>query len=224
MFSAVSGTTRLVVGASGSPGSLGALRHALELARRNGVPLVALTAWVPPGGELAESRCPSAALRRVWADAARKRLLDAFGAACGGVPRDLDIQLAVIRGEPGPALVDAADSAGDLLVVGAGRRGVLSRMWRGKVSRYCVAHARCPVLAVPHPATARQLGLGPGAWALRHRDLTVGRALRDRGEGICGHVCPLEHLMISVENLIGLIGGIALVIYLFVALTHPEKF
>jgi len=30
--------------------------------------------------------------------------------------------------------------------------------------------------------------------------------------------------MISVENLIGLIGGIALVLYLFVALTHPEWF
>jgi K+-transporting ATPase KdpF subunit len=33
-----------------------------------------------------------------------------------------------------------------------------------------------------------------------------------------------EDLMISIENLIGLIGGVALVIYLFVALTHPEKF
>jgi K+-transporting ATPase KdpF subunit len=30
--------------------------------------------------------------------------------------------------------------------------------------------------------------------------------------------------MISVENLIGLIGGVALVVYLFIALTHPEKF
>jgi len=30
--------------------------------------------------------------------------------------------------------------------------------------------------------------------------------------------------MISVENLIGLIGGIALVLYLFIALTHPEWF
>jgi K+-transporting ATPase KdpF subunit len=30
--------------------------------------------------------------------------------------------------------------------------------------------------------------------------------------------------MISVENIIGLVGGIGLVIYLFVALTHPEKF
>jgi K+-transporting ATPase KdpF subunit len=30
--------------------------------------------------------------------------------------------------------------------------------------------------------------------------------------------------MISTENLIGLIGGIALVIYLFIALTHPDWF
>jgi len=30
--------------------------------------------------------------------------------------------------------------------------------------------------------------------------------------------------MISTENIIGLVGGVALVIYLFVALTHPEKF
>jgi len=30
--------------------------------------------------------------------------------------------------------------------------------------------------------------------------------------------------MISVQNLIGLIGAVALVIYLFFALTHPEKF
>jgi K+-transporting ATPase KdpF subunit len=33
-----------------------------------------------------------------------------------------------------------------------------------------------------------------------------------------------EHLMISVENLIGLIGGIALVVYLVIALTRPEWF
>ena len=30
--------------------------------------------------------------------------------------------------------------------------------------------------------------------------------------------------MISVQNIIGLVGGIALVIYSFVALTHPDKF
>jgi K+-transporting ATPase KdpF subunit len=30
--------------------------------------------------------------------------------------------------------------------------------------------------------------------------------------------------MISTENIIGLVGGVALVIYLFVALTHPAWF
>lgn len=99
--------------------------------------------------------------------------------ACGGEPLHLDIQLVIIRGEPGPALVEVADSSENMLVVGAGRRGMLSRMWHGKVSRYCLSHARCPVLAIPHPATARQLGLGPRAWALHHRDLTLDRALRD---------------------------------------------
>jgi K+-transporting ATPase KdpF subunit len=30
--------------------------------------------------------------------------------------------------------------------------------------------------------------------------------------------------MISVDNIIGLVGGVAVVIYLFIALTHPEWF
>jgi nucleotide-binding universal stress UspA family protein len=179
MIGMISGVGRLVVGASGSPGSLGALRYARDLACRIDVPVMAVVAWVPPGGDLAERRCPSSALRRVWAEAAGQRLKDAVGAAWGGVPPSLDLKLVVVRGEPGPALVGIADSADDLLVVGAGRRGVLSRMWRGKVSRYCVSHARCPVLAIPQPVTARELGLGPSVWPLRRRGLTVDQALRE---------------------------------------------
>jgi nucleotide-binding universal stress UspA family protein len=181
MMTIVSGAGRLVVGASGSPGSLCALRYALVLAYRLDVPLLAALAWVPPGGDLADRRFPSPELRRVWADAARQRLTDALDAACGGVPPGMDITRVIIRGEPGPALVDIADREGDLLVVGAGRRGVLSRIWHGRVSRYCLSHARCPVLAIPHPATARELGLGAGAWGARRRDLTLDRALRDWG-------------------------------------------
>lgn len=178
MIGVVSGPGRLVVGTSGSPGSLPALRYARDLARRNEVPLVTVLAWIPPGGDLAERRSPSPYLRRLWADAARQRLTDALEAAWGVVPSDLDIQPVVIRGEPGPALVQITDSGDDLLVVGAGGRGKLTRMWRGKVSRYCLAHARCPVLAVP-PANARQMGVGLRGWALRHRELTLDRALHD---------------------------------------------
>jgi nucleotide-binding universal stress UspA family protein len=179
MINLVSGCGRLIVGTGGSPGSLPALRYALDLARRNDVPLRAAIAWIPPGGDLAERRCPSPALRRAWADAAGDRLTAALDAAWGSVPPDLDIQLVVIRGETGPALVHLADSGDDLLVVGAGRPGRLARMWHGRVSRYCLAHARCPVVAVPQPATARQMGLSPARWALRHRELTLDQAMRE---------------------------------------------
>ncbi len=179
MSNVVAGAGRLVVGTSGSPGSIHALRYAVDMARRHDIPLLAVLAWVPPSGDLTERRHPLPELRPTWADAARKRLGDALGAACGGVPSHVDIKLCVVRGAPGWWLVDVADSADDVLVVGAGRRTTLSRMWRGKVTRYCLAHARCPVLAVPHPATAKELGLGRAAWTLRHRELTLERALRD---------------------------------------------
>jgi len=175
----VSGAGRLVIGVSGSPGSLCAFRYSLLLAYRLDVPVAAALAWVPPGGDLAERRCPVPELRRAWADAARRRLTEALHAACGCIPAALDISQVVIRGEPGPALVDVADRDGDVLVVGAGRRGALSRIWHGQVSRYCLSHARCPVLAIPHPATARELGLGSAAWPARRRDLSLDRALRD---------------------------------------------
>jgi Universal stress protein family len=70
-----------------------------------------------------------------------------------------------------------AYSVHDLLVVGAGRRGKLARISHGGVSRYCVAHALCPVLTVPPPALAQTAGHGLRAWSLRHQELIVDRAL-----------------------------------------------
>ena len=177
-MSSVPGCSRLVVGVSGSPRSLPALRIAHDLARSNEIPLLVVHAWVPPGGDLAERRSPSPQLRRAWTDAARQRLTDALDAAWGGVDPALDIEPLVVRGDAGPALVDIANSLADLLVIGAGRRGPLAWMWHGKVSRYCVAHSCCPVLAVPPPA-ARELGMSRGGWTLRHRELTLDRAIRD---------------------------------------------
>jgi universal stress protein family protein len=63
---------------------------------------------------------------------------------------------------------------------GAGRRGTLVRMLFSKVSRYCVAHARCPVLAIPPPPLARELAHSRLAWMFWHRPLTPERVLRDQ--------------------------------------------
>jgi nucleotide-binding universal stress UspA family protein len=173
----VSRVRRVIVGVSASPGNLPALRYAAGVARREEAPLLAAHAWVPPGGDMADRRYPSPELRKVWGKAARQRLQRAVDAAWGCVPTGLDLQLLVLRGEPGPALVEAADAGHDLLVVGAGRHDRLARAWHGRVSRYCVAHAQCPVLTVPPPALAQTAGRGLRAWSFRHRELTVDRAL-----------------------------------------------
>ncbi|MGE5136504.1 MAG: hypothetical protein ACM32E_26865 [Gemmatimonadota bacterium] len=61
--------------------------------------------------------------------------------------------------------------------------------WGGKVTRYCLAHARCPVLAVPPPALARQAGGGLRAFVYWHRELTLERALREWENEALDHHC-----------------------------------
>jgi nucleotide-binding universal stress UspA family protein len=140
------------------------MRYAETLARHESALLVAVHAWTPPGGELADRRQPSAYLRKIWAQAAGKGLGEAIDAAWGGAPDGLAFQGLVVRGEPGPSLVGLADSAHDVLVVGAGRRGRLARIGHGQVSRYCLAHAVCPVVAVPpgRPSSCCPDAPGPG--------------------------------------------------------------
>lgn len=174
----MSGVRRVIVGASGSPGSLRALRHAEDLARHSDATLIPVLAWVPPGGDLA-ARQPCPAMVRIWHEAAWQRLWNALEAAWGAVPADLSVQPVAQRGQPGPVLVGMAGRPGDLLVVGAGRRGGLAWLGHGRVGRYCLAHAQCPVLAVP-PATLAQAGRGLHGWALR-RGLSVDRIQRSGG-------------------------------------------
>lgn len=102
-------------------------------------------------------------------------------AVWGQVPGDPLVQPQVERGPAGRVLVRVACLPGDLLVVGAGRRGALSRLVFSKVSRYCAAHAQCPVLAVPPPALAREFGHGRLARAFWRRSLTPERVLGNRG-------------------------------------------
>ena len=95
----------------------------------------------------------------------------AFDVGLGGVPADLQVEPQVARGEFGPVLVDTASQPDDLLIIGTGRRAGLGRLVHRSVSRYCLAHARCPVLAVPPSALMDEMSHPLRSWALRRHAL-----------------------------------------------------
>lgn len=177
----MSGVCRVIVGTSGSPGSLPALRYAEGLARVCDAILIPALAWIPPGGDIADRLSPCGYLRRIWAEDARQRLSETLIAAWGETPADVPVRPVVERGEAGPVLVALASFPGDLLMIGAGRRGALSRVVHGQVGRYCLAHARCPVLAVPPPDLPYEAGHALLRWAHWHRTFTLDQVLHDRG-------------------------------------------
>jgi nucleotide-binding universal stress UspA family protein len=60
-----------------------------------------------------------------------------------------DATFLVWEGDPGDAIVAAADSEGaDLIVIGSHGRSGVSRFFIGSVSDYVVRHAHCPVMVV----------------------------------------------------------------------------
>ena len=83
---------RLIVGTSGSPGSLQALRYAEVLAHTHGAALIPVLAWQPPGGDRDELIPASAELRRTCRELARQQLRDALLAVWGEVPGDPRVQ------------------------------------------------------------------------------------------------------------------------------------
>jgi nucleotide-binding universal stress UspA family protein len=182
----VAAVRRVVVGVHGSLGSLQALRLAADEARARGATLVPVIAWVPPGGDFAERSHPSPYLRQIWRDAAKQRLADAFDAGLGGLPDDVAVLARIDRGEPGPVLVDVADGPDDLLVIGTGRRSPIGRALRKSIGRYCLAHAKCPVLAVPPSPLVEELGSGRmrRSWSLRGRRVPLHELDREIDRGI----------------------------------------
>ncbi len=122
---------------------------------------------------MAERSHPSPYLRQVWHEAACTRLSEAFDDGLGGVPDGLEVRARVERGDAGQVLVDVADQPGDLLVIGSGRRHPVGRALHRSVGRYCLAHAKCPVLAVPPSALMDEMRHGLLPWSLRGRHVLV---------------------------------------------------
>ncbi len=173
----MTGVGRVIAGTSGSPGSLAALRYADLLASAHEAILVPVLAWEPPGGDRAAQVQPVGGLLQAWREMAYGRLRDALAAVWGEVPSGPRVQPQVERGPAGWVLVSVAARPGDVLVIGAGRRGRLRRIAGCRVARYCAACARCPVILVPPPDLAREFGRGWLTWRLRHRSLTAAQVV-----------------------------------------------
>jgi hypothetical protein len=90
--------------------------------------VIPVIAWEPPGGDRDERFQNSGYLRQACQDLARQRLRDALITVWGEVPADRRVQPQVARGPAGQVLVSLAAAPGDVLVVGAGRRGALGRV------------------------------------------------------------------------------------------------
>jgi nucleotide-binding universal stress UspA family protein len=180
---------RVIAGVSGSPRSLSALRCAGDLAHTHDADLLLVHAWSPPAMAMAGYEFPSEYLWQVWEDAAWQRLWDALEAAFGGLPPGIRADPVIAPGGPGRTLVRAAAGADDVLVIGTGRRGGVNRLGPATVSRYCLAHARCPVVVIPPPELELATRYGLAARALRHKiplpyrpgNLPFGRIRRPGG-------------------------------------------
>ncbi|MFJ8248445.1 universal stress protein [Streptomyces sp. NPDC094466] len=158
---------RIVVGVSGSPGSLAALHRAAAEARERHAELYAVLAWQLPGGGLGGRATYGNAVLRECREAAVEDLRTVLDRAFAVRRPGVALSGLAVRGEPGAVLVEAAASADGLLVVGAGSRGRWLPALRPSVTRYCLTHAACPVLAVPpNPLEAELAAVHSGSWTL----------------------------------------------------------
>jgi nucleotide-binding universal stress UspA family protein len=136
----------IVVGVDGSPGSLAALRFAVDEARLRGVPLTVLSAWsFPVAGDVPGGLMP-VLTTDFAADAAE--VLDEVLAQVDAT--GVTIERVVVEGGAARRLLEAARGA-EMLVVGSRGRGGFAGLLLGSVSQQCAHHAPCPVAIVRPP-------------------------------------------------------------------------
>ena len=134
----------IVVGVDGSPDSVRALRWAAEYAQRFDAPLQALTTWQIP--TVYGDTYFGAEDYVGFEDKARAQLVETVREALG---EGAQVKERVERGHPSDVLVQASKDA-QLVVVGSRGLGSFRGMLLGSVSQYCVTHAHCPVIVMPH--------------------------------------------------------------------------
>ncbi|MEU7902683.1 universal stress protein [Actinoplanes sp. NPDC049118] len=148
----------VVVGVNGSTESVHALRFAHDAAIHRGATLRVLHAWTPPYmGFAGAAWLPPEAIDDLVAqatatlrDAARRAGVDVTQAP---------VETHLVRGPPAPALLEAAENAG-LLVVGSRGYGGWKGLLLGSVSAQSVTRAMSPVVVVRGAVSAESLTAG----------------------------------------------------------------
>lgn len=142
--------SHIVVGVDGSDPSLVALRYALAEATLRGARLSVVTAYDPPEYWSVAYGAPMPASSSEIERNLRARIQRILDDELAAVPSPPAVELTVVGGSAGVALVDAAREA-DLLVVGHRGRGQMSSTLLGSVGLRCVLHAPCAVTVVRPP-------------------------------------------------------------------------
>lgn len=134
---------RILLATDLSPASDAAARQAIDLAHDLGANLLIVSVIDPDGRGAPGGRLERMDQRRAAREAAAQQLVVRGRQA--GVP----VSFMVWEGDPGPAIVEAAQSeSADLVVVGSHGRGRVGRFLIGSVSDHVVRHAAAPVLIV----------------------------------------------------------------------------
>jgi nucleotide-binding universal stress UspA family protein len=137
----------VVVGVDGSPGSVAALRLAIQEAKLRNADVKAVAAWNIPVMAY-ESNWVAPALEPSTFEEAAASALESTLAAVDGSTSGVDIMRIVRQGQAADVLVAESRDA-DLLVVGSRGLGGFRGLLLGSVSQQCAHHAGCPVVIVP---------------------------------------------------------------------------
>lgn len=147
---------RLIVGISRSRASWWALAWAVGEARRRGARLLLVHVFRPsyafPPSETGQcylSTPPDPDAGRIMHG--NMLIQAAIRQAVGQMPGDVAVEKIVFSGRAATELARLA-YGGDVVVLGARRRGWLRRLAPGSVARACARRAECPVLMVPEPS------------------------------------------------------------------------
>ena len=152
-----SASPRIVVGVDGSPGSVRALRWALDEARTLSASVDAVFAWHYPAYYAAV-----VGPAKRFQVAAEAMVAKAVESAAHWAP-DVSFRAASVAQATVPALLDASRGA-DLLVVGSQGHGGFRQALLGSVAHQSARHATCPVAVVRPRIAEEDAEAGANLW------------------------------------------------------------